>query len=64
MRLVVFILSMLLAFTLAQSGGGISSAITDAITESSTGLLPAMVGFLGILASVALGWAVVKVIRG
>lgn len=49
---------------LAQGGSNPGEAIGNAIDSATTGLLPKFVAFLGVLASVAIGWAIVKVIKG
>lgn len=62
----LFVLVVVLGLALAQSGGtsSIGQAIGDAVNDASTNVVPAMLTFMGVLVSIALGWAVVRVIRG
>jgi F0F1-type ATP synthase membrane subunit c/vacuolar-type H+-ATPase subunit K len=67
MRWLVLVVGLVLGLALAQSGGGLGglgSTIGDAIDAVSSDIVPKMLTFLGLLVSVALGWAIVKVIRG
>jgi hypothetical protein len=42
----------------------LGQAIGSTIDSVSSDIVPKMLAFLGLLVSVALGWAIVKVIRG
>lgn len=67
MRWLVLVVGLVLGLALAQSGGGLGNlgnTIGDAIDAVSSDIVPKMLTFLGLLVSVALGWAIVKVIRG
>jgi F0F1-type ATP synthase membrane subunit c/vacuolar-type H+-ATPase subunit K len=67
MRWLVLVVGLVLGLALAESGGGLGglgNTIGDAIDAVSSDIVPKMLTFLGLLVSVSLGWAIVKVIRG
>lgn len=49
---------------LAQTTSPLSDAIGSAVDAASSDIIPKMLTFMGLLVSVALGWAIVRVIRG
>jgi hypothetical protein len=49
---------------LAQTVSPLGSAIGDAVDSVSSDIIPKMLIFMGLLVSVSLGWAIVRVIRG
>lgn len=49
---------------LAQTTSPLSDAIGGAVDAASADIIPKMLTFMGLLVSVALGWAIVRVIRG
>lgn len=49
---------------LAQTTSPLSEAIGGAVDAASADIIPKMLTFMGLLVSVALGWAIVRVIRG
>lgn len=55
---------LLLGFAHAQGVGGLGGAIGEAVDAVNSDIVPKMLQFMGLLVSVALGWAIVRVIRG
>lgn len=49
---------------LAQASSPLGSAIGEAVDAAASDIIPKMLSFMGLLVSVALGWAIVRVIRG
>lgn len=63
-RWVPYVVAAGVALAQTTSPSPLSEAIGGAVDAASADIIPKMLTFMGLLVSVALGWAIVRVIRG